>query len=174
MNLEIERKFLVRDGRWRGAAIGNERLRQGYLANTARCSVRVRVAAGQGWISVKGMQPGRVREEYEYPIPEADAAGMLTAFVAGPWVDKIRHRVPVGGHVFEVDEFQGANEGLVIAEIELDAADEEFPRPPWLGDEVTDDERYYNFRLSSAPFGSWPEALRQAAGCGCGRPGDAT
>lgn len=174
MSLEIERKFLVRDGSWRDAAIGRQHLRQGYLANTAACSVRVRVGAGQGWISVKAMQPGRARDEYEYAIPESDAAGMLAAFAGDPLIDKIRHRVPAGDHVFEVDEFQGANQGLVIAEIELDAVDEEFPRPRWLGDEVTDDGRYYNFRLASEPFGSWPEDLRQAAGRGRDRPGGAS
>jgi len=114
-----------------------------------------------------------VRDEYEYLIPETDAASMLATFVGDPLVDKIRHRVRVGGHLFEVDEFQGPNQGLVIAEIELDAPDQEFPRPPWLGDEVTDDGRYYNFRLASEPFGTWPEDLRQAVGRGRGRPGDA-
>lgn len=173
MNLEIERKFLVRDAGWRAAATGRERLLQGYLANTSACSVRVRVAAGQGWISVKAMRPGRVRNEYEYEIPEADATAMLSAFVGDPLIDKIRHRVPVGGHVFEVDEFQGANRGLVIAEIELDAPEEKFPHPPWLGDEVTDDGRYYNFRLVAEPFGAWPEALRHAVGRGRSRPGAA-
>ena len=166
MNLEIERKFLVRDGRWRDGAMGQQRLQQGYLANTAACSVRVRVAGGQGWISVKGMRPGRVRDEYEYAIPEAEAAAMLAAFAGDPLIDKVRHRVPVSGHVFEVDEFEGANRGLVIAEIELDAPDEEFPHPPWLGDEVTDDGRYYNCRLVAEPFGAWPEELRQAVARG--------
>lgn len=169
MNLEIERKFLVCDGRWREGATGQQRLRQGYLANTAACLVRVRVAQGQGWISVKGMRPGRVRDEYEYAMPEADAMAMLAAFVGSALIDKVRHRVPVSGHVFQVDEFEGANRGLVIAEIELDAPEEEFPHPPWLGDEVTDDGRYYNFRLVSEPFGAWPEELRQAVARGRGR-----
>lgn len=170
MKPEIERKFLVRDGRWRDGATGSERLRQGYLANTETCSVRVRIGGGQGWISVKAMRPGRVRDEYEYAIPEKEAEAMLAAFVGDPLIDKIRHRVPVAGHVFEVDEFQGANDGLVIAEIELDAPDEQFPRPPWLGDEVTDDIRYYNFRLVAEPFASWPEDLRQAVSRGCCSP----
>lgn len=170
MNLEIERKFLVCDGRWRDGAKEQQRLQQGYLANTATCSVRLRIAAGQGWISVKGMRPGRVRDEYEYAIPAADATAMLALFAGDPLIDKVRHRVPVGAHIFEVDEFQGANQGLVIAEIELDAPDEEFPQPPWLGDEVTDDGRYYNFRLVSEPFGAWPEELRHAVARGRCRP----
>lgn len=161
MSLEIERKFLVRDERWRGQVAESGHLRQAYLANTAACSVRVRVAGAEAWLSVKGMQPGRVRDEFEYAIPGQDAEDMLATFAGGPWVEKIRHRVPIGRHEFEVDEFLGANEGLVIAEIELDAPDEEFPRPPWLGDEVTECERYYNFRLADAPFRDWPENLRQ-------------
>lgn len=163
MSLEIERKFLVRNPAWREQATARERLLQGYLANTPACSVRVRTATGRGWVSVKGMQPGRVRPEYEYGIPEAEAAEMLSAFAEGPLIEKFRHRVPVGHHCFEVDEFQGANEGLVVAEIELASSDEEFPRPEWLGDEVTEDTRFYNFRLSSQPFGEWPEEVRQAA-----------
>lgn len=163
MSLEIERKFLVKDAAWREQATGRERLRQGYLANTAACSVRVRTASGRGWVSVKGMQPGRVRQEFEYGIPETEAAEMLSAFAEGPLIEKIRHRVPVGRHCFEVDEFQGANEGLVVAEIELASGDEEFLRPSWLGDEVTEDPRFYNFRLSSRPFNVWPAADRRAA-----------
>ena len=166
MSLEIERKFLVRSGAWRAAAAGSKSLRQGYLANTRACSVRVRIAGERGWLSVKGMQPGRVRPEYEYEIPEPDAAGMLASMVDGPAIAKIRHRVSVGSHLFEVDEFQGANRGLVIAEIELEAADQEFDRPDWLGDEVTDDPRYYNFRLADEPFERWPEAIRRAAVAG--------
>ncbi|MEX1994633.1 MAG: CYTH domain-containing protein [Steroidobacteraceae bacterium] len=161
MSLEIERKFLVRDDRWRGQVAESGHLRQGYLANAPACSVRVRVAGHLAWLSVKGMQPGRVRDEFEYEIPGQDAEHMLAAFGGGTLVEKIRHRVPIGRHEFEVDEFLGANEGLVIAEIELDRPDEEFPRPPWLGDEVTDYARYYNFRLADAPFRGWPEALQR-------------
>lgn len=143
MSLEIERKFLVRNPAWREQA------------------------------TVKGMQPGRVRPEYEYGIPEAEAAEMLSAFAEGPLIEKFRHRVPVGHHCFEVDEFQGANEGLVVAEIELASLNEEFPRPEWLGDEVTEDTRFYNFRLSSQPFGDWPEEERQAVLQGLSPAGDA-
>ncbi len=167
MRLEIERKFLVRDASWRGQTIGCARLRQGYLANTPVCSIRVRSAEGRGWISIKGMQPGRVRPEYEYAIPESEATEILAEFVAGPLIEKVRHQVPVGRHRFEVDEFLGSNEGLVLAEIELAAAEDEFARPQWLGDEVTEDARYYNFRLASEPFNAWPEARRRAALLGC-------
>lgn len=166
MSLEIERKFLVRDGRWRESATACEQLRQGYLANTASCSVRVRIAGGRAWLSVKAMQEGPARAEFEYAIPAADAAEMLAALTQGPLVEKVRHRVAVDGHCYELDEFLGANAGLVIAEIELEAPDQGFPRPAWLGDEVTDDVRFYNFRLATAPFGSWPAALQGAVAQG--------
>ncbi|MGH8250425.1 MAG: CYTH domain-containing protein [Steroidobacteraceae bacterium] len=171
MSLEIERKFLVRGAGWRAQAAGNDSLRQGYLANTRACSVRVRIAGERGWLSVKGMTPGRVRPEFEYEIPEADAAGMLAALTEGPEIEKVRHRVVIGARVFEVDEFHGANRGLVIAEIELESVDAEFERPDWLGDEVTDDARYYNFRLAAEPFAEWPDALRRAAIAGRNAPG---
>ena len=166
MSIEIERKFLVRDARWRAEAVDRARLRQGYLANTARCSVRVRLAGGRGWLSAKAMQPGPARPEYEYEIPAGEAEAMLTAFAEGPVVEKLRHRVMAGAHCFELDEFLGANEGLVLAEIELDAPDQAFPRPPWLGDEVTHDGRFYNFRLATEPYSSWPAAARAAVAAG--------
>lgn len=171
MSLEIERKFLVRDDGWRRSAGGCERLRQGYLANTARCSVRVRVAGGRAWLSVKAMQPGQARAEFEYAIPARDAEAMLASFADGPLVEKRRHRVAVAGRHFELDEFEGANAGLVVAEIELETADQEVPIPPWLGDEVTDDARFYNFRLAAEPFASWPRALRDAVAAGRAPPG---
>lgn len=170
MKIEIERKFLVKDDGWRREAVARAELRQGYLANTKASSVRVRVAESEGWLSVKAMRSGRSREEFEYAIPVADARALLDGFTEGPPVEKTRHRVPVGGHEFEIDEFQGANRGLVVAEVELDEADEEFPRPRWLGDEVTDDPRYYNFRLASEPFRDWPAALRAAVARGGRQP----
>lgn len=166
MSLEIERKFLVRDAGWRRQVRDCQRLRQGYLANTAGCSVRVRIAEGGAWLSVKAMQPGPARAEFEYPIPVADAAAMLADFAQGPLVEKRRHRVPVGGHCYELDEFEGANLGLVLAEIELDSVSEAFPRPDWLGDEVTDDLRFHNFRLAQQPFSGWPAAVRAEVAAG--------
>lgn len=170
MNLEIERKFLVKDDGWRSDAVAAAELRQGYLANTATSSVRVRVAETEGWLSVKAMRAGCSREEFEYAIPHADALALLDGFIDGPTVEKIRHRVPQGGHEFEVDEFLGANLGLVVAEVELEDPDEAFPRPRWLGDEVTDDARYYNFRLAREPFRDWPRELRAAVQRGGRQP----
>ncbi len=157
MALEIERKFLVADARWRSLVRRCELLRQGYLANTARCSVRVRLAGDRGWLSVKAMTPGIARAEYEAPVPAADAAAMLHGLCEGPLIEKWRHYAVYENREWEIDEFLGENAGLVIAELELEAADERFARPPWLGAEVTDDVRYYNFRLATQPWRRWPE-----------------
>jgi len=157
MAIEIERKFLVSGDGWRRLAHRRTRLRQGYLANTARCSVRVRLADGQGWLSVKAMTPGVARAEYELPLPAADAAAMLEGLCEGALIEKWRHDVIYENREWEIDEFLGENSGLVVAEIELEAAAAAFARPPWLGAEVTDDVRFYNFRLATEPFGRWPE-----------------
>lgn len=171
MGIEIERKFLVRNDRWRSAARRATELRQGYLANTDACSVRLRVAGERAWLSVKAMQPGPARAEFEYELPVADAEEMLATLAGGSQVRKRRHEVPVGAHCFEVDEFLGENQGLVVAEIELDAVDEAFPRPDWLGAEVTMDTRFHNFRLACEPFRSWSEPRRRATARGESLPG---
>ncbi len=165
MAVEIERKFLVHGDGWRAQATSSERLRQGYLANTARASVRVRLAGPQAFLSVKSMTPGRSRLEFEYAVPVEDAAQLLDGLCEGPQVDKVRHLVPVGAHQWEVDEFLGDNAGLVVAEIELDAPDEAFVRPDWLGAEVTDAARYYNFNLAARPFSRWSAEEREGGGC---------
>jgi adenylate cyclase len=126
----------------------------------------LRIEDGTATLSVKAMTPGTCREEYEYAVPPAEALEMLGSLCGGPRVAKTRHRVPCGDHVFEVDEFGGDNAGLVVAEIELSDPGEPFGRPAWLGEEVTDHLRYYNFRLAERPFGSWPAADRQAAAAG--------
>lgn len=157
MAVEIERKFLVRDNAWRSQVSSRTLLRQGYLANTARASIRVRLAGDEGWLSVKAMTPGRSRSEYELPVPVADAREMLDRLCEGPLIEKWRHIVPFAGHHWEIDEFLGDNAGLVIAELELDSEEERFERPGWLGAEVTHEERYYNFRLAQHPFVRWPQ-----------------
>ena len=162
MAIEIERKFLVRSDAWRGQILSTTLLRQGYLANTPRSSVRVRIAGDRGWLSVKGMTPGIARAEYEYPIPVVDAAEMLDSLCEGLQVEKLRHVVGVGAHRFEIDEFRGRNDGLVVAEVELDSPGQAIERPGWLGEEVTEVLRYYNFRLAIEPFDAWPIALREA------------
>ena len=161
MPVEIERKFLVTGDAWRRDVSRSVRMAQGYLAGppASRCSVRIRVAGDEAWITVKAATPGVERDEYEYAVPAADAERML-ATLCGARVQKIRHHVGVGGHLFEIDEFLGENAGLVVAEIELSHADEPFERPAWLGREVTPEARYYNVNLPDHPYSRWSEAER--------------
>jgi adenylate cyclase len=150
---EIERKFLVKDDGWRGLAPGVA-YRQGYLPTTG-ATVRVRIAGERGYLTIKGPTQGVGRAEYEYEVPLADARELLDTLCARPQIEKRRYRIPVGKHVFEVDEFAGDNEGLVIAEVELKSADEPFERPAWVGEEVSHDPRYFNSALARHPFRSW-------------------
>lgn len=158
MAVEIERKFRVADAGWRSAARADPRLyKQGYLALSERAVVRVRLSdEGQAWLCVKERRVGATRGEFEYPIPARDASELLR-LAAGTVIEKRRHLVDHAEHGWEVDEFLGANAGLVIAEIELAREDATFERPPWLGEEVTDDERYYNAALAFHPWREWQE-----------------
>jgi adenylate cyclase len=153
MAIEIERKFLLRSDAWRAATTRRTRLRQGYLANNERCSIRVRLAGDAAWISVKAMTPGIARAEYEYAVPQADADAMLDTLCARPFIEKWRHIVPWRGNEWEIDEFLGDNAGLVVAEVELEREDEAPELPPWIGREVTADVRFYNFSLATQ---AWP------------------
>lgn len=157
MGIEIERKFLVRGDAWRVQASRRIAMDQGYLGGD-RCSVRVRLEGEIAMLNIKSREAGAQRFEFEYPIPVQDAEDML-ARLAGPRVTKMRHHVIVDGALFEVDEFAGANAGLIVAEIELDAVDAAFPRPDWLGREVTDDVRFYNLHLAETPFSTWPDRI---------------
>jgi adenylate cyclase len=159
MAVEIERKFRVSSDAWRATVRRSTLLRQGYLANTERASVRVRVDGQHGWLSVKAMRAGTTRDEYEVQIPLSDAREMLDRLCEGLPIEKWRHIVEHGGRSWEIDEFLAENAGLVIAELELESEDAAFERPAWLGQEVTDEERYYNVRLSQRPFRHWPENL---------------
>ena len=156
MPREIERKFLVAGDGWRAGARGVP-YRQGYLSAgaDAGCTVRVRVAGERAFLTVKGPSVRGGRDEYEYPIPVADAAEMLDRLCAGGRVEKLRHRIAFGGHPWEVDEFGGENAPLVVAEVELADIDEPVELPPWLGREVTDDPRYTNAALARHPFSRW-------------------
>ncbi|WP_462320597.1 CYTH domain-containing protein [Halochromatium sp.] len=155
MATEIERKFLVRHDGWRKQLLSTTHLMQGYLASTPTLTVRVRLEGDQGRLTIKGATQGISRSEYEYPIPPEDAQRMLDELAETAIIDKTRHRVRCCGHVWEVDLFAGDNEGLVLAEVELGAEDEDFERPSWLGDEVSDDPRYYNANLARHPFKDW-------------------
>jgi len=157
MATEIERKFLVIDDSWRGEVTKSSFYRQGYLANSDGASVRVRVADGKGYLNIKSMTLGVSRYEFEYVIPLADAEEMLDELCVGPKIEKTRYFVDHGGHTWEVDVFQGDNEGLVVAEVELGSVDEAFELPPWAGKEVSEDERYYNVCLVKHPYKGWKE-----------------
>ncbi len=157
MGREIERKFLVRDDSWRGDAAGVA-VRQGYLSTARECTVRVRVAGDRAWLTIKGPARGLARLEFEYEIPVADAQALLDELCRHPPIEKTRHRVEYGGLVWEVDEFHGANEGLVVAEVELAREDQEVPLPPWVGEEVSHDPRYLNAHLAEHPYTEWGDA----------------
>jgi adenylate cyclase len=154
MGIEIEHKFLVSGEGWRQAATRQTRFSQGYLSRDPARTVRVRIAGDAAFLTIKGETRGASRAEFEYAIPIADAQQLL-AMSDGPVVEKIRHLCPHEGMTWEVDEFLGANAGLVVAEIELAAEGQAFARPAWLGAEVTGDARYVNANLAVKPFTSW-------------------
>lgn len=154
MGIEIERKFLVIGEAWK--QLPGQRYSQGYLNRDPARTVRVRVVGDQAWLTIKGQNQGAVRTEFEYEIPLADGRQLL-GLCEGPLIDKIRRLVPYAGMNWEVDEFLGQNAGLVVAEIELSAADQAFEAPPWLGAEVTEDARYFNSQLAHKPFTLWGE-----------------
>lgn len=155
MATEIERKFLVRNDAWRNHADEGVFYRQGYLSSTPDCSIRVRSGGGKGYLNLKSATLGVTRKEYEYEVPEQEANEMLDLFCDGPLIEKTRYNVEHAGHVWEVDVFAGDNDGLIVAEIELDDADEAFELPDWAGEEVSHDPRYYNVCLVTHPFKDW-------------------
>ena len=166
MGIEIERKFLVTGDGWRAAAHAVLPIAQGYINDLGamdrgeqKASVRVRIQGDAAFLNLKSRERGHTRQEFEYPIPVMDARALLALCVGGV-IDKRRHLVRQGGHLWEVDEFLGDNAGLVVAEIELGSADEPFDIPAWAGREVTDAARYYNLALASRPYARWNAAER--------------
>jgi adenylate cyclase len=155
MAIEIERKFLVRDDSWRGQADAGVFYSQGYLSTHPQRCVRVRIAGERAWLNIKSAVSPLRRLEYEYEIPLADARELLHSACPEPPVEKTRYHVEHDGHVWEVDVFAGANAGLVIAELELGDEHEQFATPPWLGQEVSGDARYYNMNLATLPYTQW-------------------
>jgi len=154
MGIEIERKFLVTSQEWRDMADGID-YRQGYLSTVKERTVRVRTVGERGYITVKGITVGARRSEFEYEIPRRDADSMLDYLCERPLIFKTRYTVPHRGHVWEIDDFHLENAGLVVAEVELTDPDEWFAKPPWIGDEVTGDSRYFNANLIAHPFCDW-------------------
>ena len=155
MALEIERKFLVK-GEYKPDAFKQIRITQGYLSSVPERTVRVRIKGDRGFITVKGMGDagGAARFEWEKEIPVEEIRALLKLAEPGV-IDKTRYLVDCGAHTFEVDEFYGDNEGLVVAEVELSDENEEFSRPEWLGEEVTGDKKYYNSMLMKNPYKNW-------------------
>ncbi|MEW8401056.1 MAG: CYTH domain-containing protein [Candidatus Thiodiazotropha sp.] len=155
MALEIERKYLVINDKWRDSVIRESVMKQGYLASQPNATVRVRVSGSEARLTIKGRSRGIRRSEYEYPIPLQDAQELLDSHSAGALIEKVRYRVRCGDHVWDLDVFDGANRGLVIAEVELGSEDEAFQMPEWAGEEVSSDSRYYNASLVSHPYCDW-------------------
>ena len=154
--VEIERKFLVSSNAFKDEAFAQNRIKQGYLSSVPERTVRVRIKGEKGYLTIKGIsnESGLSRFEWEKEIPVDEAEKLLLLCETGV-IDKTRFEIKTGNHIFEVDEFYGENEGLVIAEIELKSESETFEKPIWLGQEVTNDKRYYNSYLSNNPFKKW-------------------
>ena len=153
MALEIERKFLLKEGAGRNEK--GTKYCQGYLNSAKERTVRVRIIDDKGYLTVKGISRGAVRVEYEYEIPGAEAKAMLDDLCEKPLIEKIRCKIEFKGLVWEVDEFFGENQGLLVAEVELESEDQKFVKPEWIGEEVTGDPRYFNANLIHHPYSKW-------------------
>jgi CYTH domain-containing protein len=154
MAQEIERKFLLKNDAWRALAQGTL-YRQGYLNSAKERTVRIRTIGNKAFLTIKGMNVGATRSEFEYPIPLADCNAMLDALAEKPLIEKKRYRIRHGQLTWEIDEFFGDNQGLVVAEVELQNEDQVFDRPDWIGEEVTTDPRYFNSNLVKHPYAKW-------------------
>ena len=154
MGQEIERKFLLVNDGWRLLAEG-ELFQQGYICADSQKTVRIRLAGKKGFLTIKGATKGISRAEFEYEIPFGDATRLLATLCAQPCIEKTRYRVFHEGFTWEIDEFLGANKGLIVAEIELESEDEFFTKPEWLGAEVSGDPRYTNAMLCRFPYSAW-------------------
>jgi CYTH domain-containing protein len=153
---EIERKFLVNSSQFKKEATSSFEIAQGYLNTHPQRSVRIRIKGDEGFLTIKGKssESGTSRFEWETAIPIAEAKQLLQLCEKGI-IEKIRYNIPKGNHVFEVDEFFGENEGLIVAEVELQHEDEVFQKPTWLAEEVTGQIPYYNAQLSKKPYKTW-------------------
>ncbi|MGJ5630903.1 CYTH domain-containing protein [Nostoc sp. CALU 1950] len=154
MAKEIERKYLVRGNSWRGLAEGIV-YRQGYIATQDKGTVRIRIVGEKSYLTIKGPNIKYSRLEFEYPIPLEDAQEMLETLCERPFIEKIRYKIELGGLIWEIDEFDGVNKGLILAEVELSDENQQFELPTWIGEEVSDDFRYFNSNLVKHPFSQW-------------------
>ncbi len=159
MGIEIERKFLLKNDSWKSLVTETHLIKQGYLQSgleaSQKSSVRIRISNKQANINVKSVDLSMIRQEFEYAIPLHDAEQMLTTLCGDVIIEKTRYYVPYASHLWEVDVFEGLNTGLQMAEIELTDLDEHFEKPDWIGDEVSDDERFYNIYLLKMPYRMW-------------------
>ena len=154
MSVEIERKFRV-DPAQLPDLDGGERIVQGYILTQSKTAVRIRIRGKAAYLTIKGETRGTARLEFEYPIPLSDAEQMLQQLCDGPTIDKTRYEISYADHLWEIDRFHGDNQGLIIAEIELQQERELFERPPWISAEVSDDPRYFNVNLAANPYCHW-------------------
>ncbi|WP_435685969.1 CYTH domain-containing protein [Sedimenticola selenatireducens] len=155
MALEIERKYLVINDKWKENILSESVLKQGYIANQPNATVRVRIAGEVAYLNIKSATTGITRAEFEYQIPRSDAEQILEQVAEHPFIDKTRYKVQWGSHVWDLDLFAGENQGLIMAEVELNSEDESFELPPWAGKEVSGDPRYYNASLVKHPYTQW-------------------
>ena len=154
MAIEIERKFLIKKKPFSIAKM-SLKINQGYIINEKSKVIRVREKGDDYFLTIKGNNIGISRLEYDFPISKEDAKELIFHFCKTTLIEKTRHYIEYKGHTWEVDEFHGKNTGLIVAEIELDSEDEKFEIPDWVGEEVTQDDRYYNMNLAIHPFTSW-------------------
>ncbi|MDZ8052657.1 MAG: CYTH domain-containing protein [Aulosira sp. ZfuVER01] len=154
MAAEIERKFLVAGDSWRKLAEGS-RFVQGYISTAKQATVRVRIVGNQGYLTIKGISVKYTRSEFEYPIPLADAQEMLDTLCDRPLIEKVRYKIEYGNLIWEIDEFDGVNKGLILAEVELSDEQQQIELPTWIGEEVSDNPKYYNSNLVKHPFSQW-------------------
>jgi adenylate cyclase len=156
MGVEIERKFLIKDDSWREKATDANDIKQGYLNSVAERTVRVRISERKGILTIKGKNDNLSRLEYEYEIPLKDAESLIE-LCENPIIEKTRHSYLHANHHWEIDVFKGENEGLIVAEVELESEEEELQLPEWIGEEVSNDSKYYNSSLITNPFVNWKD-----------------
>jgi CYTH domain-containing protein len=154
MGTEIERKFLIKGDKWRKLGAGSS-YRQGYLSMDLERTVRIRTYGKKGFLTIKGKTQNAKRDEFEYEIPCEDANSMLDVLCKRPLIEKTRYKITDGDLIWEIDEFWGENEGLIIAEVELDDVNKTITIPDWIGTEVTDNPAYYNANLVKNPYSKW-------------------
>lgn len=159
-NLEIERRFLLKDENWRHFASSPQRLQQGYISVEKECTIRVRIINDQAWLTLKGYISDISRSEFEYPIPLNEAQAMMATLCPFK-IEKKRYQITYQNHLFEIDEYLGENAPLLLAEIELPSEDSDFARPEWLGEEITFDGRFTNAYLSRHPYSTWQDSKHE-------------